>query len=673
MVDPTAWVAGMLRAIEDEIAERRKTDSVERLPVGDGERIAAEGDGYAYLFRRAGLKRATWIYGGELSVAGGGPPIPVRVEGWPELGAVLLGCDRDLGTRPRDAELIYQADGAWPALKNRLEESGEALERRILEFFGDPGGTARVQRSGDLPGHDAVPTSPDQAQAITAAMTHEVSRIWGPPGTGKTFTAAALARVAVQAGLRVILCGPTHRSVDLVLLRTLATLGWRPGEAGGRVVRLGEISPDLIDSGWGEELRLGEVHGRTVAAARSAEKAASSEAEQLRAEAKAVGCDRLRADLVARAEASTNEAHSYWAEALLTSADVLCRAQLVAATVHRTALGRVPKADVLIMDEAGMVSLPLGLLASLHARQVVLVGDPRQLGPVVQARSHAARRWLGTAIFDDPDPGRSELPPIGGPCVLLRDQRRMPPEVCALVSELSYDGRLRAGIAEASAPKLGGGDTPILPPLGFLHVPSPSPSTSQRRFENSHQARVIISVLADLIARCPALRGEVAVITPYRAHVRSLQAEADSVDLATAVEISTVHRFQGHEHPLVVFSLPERWGESLGWFLRAGSAGEDGGRLLTVALSRATRHLIVAGDLHWLRREAPGQGQLARLLALLKELGEPLDVHSTLGETEEGITRPMGSRSGHHIRPGNALRPDRRARPRGVMGSRPGT
>lgn len=51
-----------------------------------------------------------------------------------------------------------------------------------------------------------------QAQAVDAALTHQVSIITGGPGVGKTYTARVILELLSEAGHRVGLCAPTGRA-----------------------------------------------------------------------------------------------------------------------------------------------------------------------------------------------------------------------------------------------------------------------------------------------------------------------------------------------------------------------------------------------------------------------------------------------------------------------------
>jgi superfamily I DNA and/or RNA helicase len=384
-------------------------------------------------------------------------------------------------------------------------------------------------------------------------------------------------------------------------------------------------SRDLRE-GWGEVVDLGRLAERRARAARE-------ELEELREEEAALhtllstrhegnGAEGLQRDIAF----NRDRIQSLVLEPDDVRAQILRDAQVIATTAHTAALGDLKKVDAVILDEASMVSLPIGLLTSLVGSRICLVGDPRQLGPVVQSRRSAAVRWMGTSLFEDPDaggPGPSKGR-LNGPLAVLEEQHRLPRAVAELVSNLSYGGRLSTTLSESpeeeSAAALLGG--------ALLYVDTGTVTASSRprsRFprENRGQARIVADLVQRALAGVPDLAGEVAVISPYRNHVSALRGEARRRSVGGDVRVSTVHRFQGRQCRLVIVSIPERPGEALSGFLTARHPWHEGGRLLTVALSRASECLVVVGNLGWLARAAPRDGMLLRALRLLRRHGKP--------------------------------------------------
>ena len=637
---PAEWVDGMRGALEDEVGLRRRPEFAERLPLRDGVRLDSGAGTHLYRFAVAGGKgRVPGLLGGELRTRDPKRSQSVAVESWPEGGGLHLWSEADLGLRVEEAELLYCSDQVLRALAARIDDVRAPLEDRIQGLFG----AGKEQSlgwgpSGPLPEN----LNPEQAEAVATALRAPVARIWGPPGTGKTLTAAALAAVWIRAGRRVLLNGPTNRSVDLLLMAVLNSLGWTEEEVEGRILRFGTLSRGELKARWGDTVAVDLLAERRRAEAQAGLEVVRRELENLKSELAAPAGGELRSKLEKRLQAVITTARELELQAEVTTNELLGRAQVIATTAHRAALGQVPRMEAMLLDEASMVSTPVALLASLTASQLTLVGDPRQLGPVVQARTRRARRWLGRSLFEDPESTSIAGAGIRGPCVMLRTQYRMPTVVGQLVSDLSYGGGLDIRVPTTTSSGSLTGTALCEPSLCYLNTGDitdfRTSHVHEGRLENRAQAHLVMELLDRTLRDCGEIPGEVAVISPYRAHVRALLASAQDRGLRGGIQVSTVHRFQGRGVPLVVVSLPEARGEPLGYFLRAIRPTDEGGRLLTVAASRASERLIVVGDLHGLARAAPPGGVLDRFLRLLVVLGKPL-------------SDPRGnSHSGPHVR-----------------------
>ena len=127
-------------------------------------------------------------------------------------------------------------------------------------------------------------------------------------------------------------------------------------------------------------------------------------------------------------------------------------AWLFARPEHRGRFGR------LFIDEAGQFSLANAIAVAAVADSVVMLGDPQQLPQVTKADHPDGS---GASVLEHLLDGRSTI--ADGRGVLLDLSWRMHPEVCAFVSERSYDHLLhsRAGCAnrrvDAPGPLSGAG------------------------------------------------------------------------------------------------------------------------------------------------------------------------------------------------------------------------
>src|SRR5262249_8919994 len=141
--------------------------------------------------------------------------------------------------------------------------------------------------------------------------------------------------------------------------------------------------------------------------------------------------------------------------------EALQRAQIVAATAHRSATLpylRHRAFEMVIVDEAGQLTEPLTLGLILRGRRFVLIGDDRQLPPVVRTRA------LAQSLFERLK--RRAEKTRSAELTLLDTQYRMHPEIMPVSNRLFYDGRLRAGVSPDDRLSPEGPSVTLLPVCG---------------------------------------------------------------------------------------------------------------------------------------------------------------------------------------------------------------
>lgn len=207
--------------------------------------------------------------------------------------------------------------------------------------------------------------------------------------------------------------------------------------------------------------------------------------------------------------------------------------------------------DVLVVDEAGQMSLANVLAVTGAAQGLVLLGDPQQLTQPVKGVHPPGS---GVSVLEHVLGDLHTIAPDRG--LLLDVTRRMHPAITAFVSEQSYDGRLVphadcARRAVVSAGTLGGAGLRFVP---VAHQDNAAASSE----EAEAVARLVAEVLSD--GRWATEAGsrrlgpsDILVLAPYNAHVHRLRSRLATV--APEVRVGTVDRFQGQEAPVVVYSM----------------------------------------------------------------------------------------------------------------------
>lgn len=260
--------------------------------------------------------------------------------------------------------------------------------------------------------------------------------------------------------------------------------------------------------------------------------------------------------------------------------------------------------DWAIIDEAGRATVPEVLIPIVRSKQVVLVGDERQLPPMVDdkiARTvdvASDNHKLDTSLF------QSLIEQLEGTTydssTSLRTQYRMQPAIGNLVSNVFYGGELVNGKRTGSRKR------------GFDWMPASvtwlSTSRMQRRSENRSgqsyinriEVDVVLTLLKKMETECRKHKQtpSVGIITGYAAQVEHLSARIEPSDRDRwqylEVEIATVDSFQGRECDIVVYSTVRSNDQQKIGFLRDY-------RRVNVALSRARDLLVIVGDVSMMK------------------------------------------------------------------------
>jgi serine/threonine protein kinase len=294
------------------------------------------------------------------------------------------------------------------------------------------------------------------------------------------------------------------------------------------------------------------------------------------------------------------------------AAPILERASILAATclIAGGYYLKEQEFDWAIIDEAGRATAPELLVPLVRARRAIIVGDERQLPPMLDedltseelARLGTSREELTESLFASlVAQGKDEqLPAVQ----MLTVQHRMHPAIGQLVSSVFYGGKLRHAV---HASERDHGLVWLSRPVIWFST-SRLPRHAETRQGQSFYNRTEIRVISDLLHRMERTyleRGEtreVAVITPYNAQIIELMAELTPQSRfwrALSIEIATIDAFQGRDRDIVLYSTVRSNVEGTLGFLRDR-------RRLNVALSRAREALLIVGDLATLERGRAG-------------------------------------------------------------------
>jgi uncharacterized protein len=246
--------------------------------------------------------------------------------------------------------------------------------------------------------------------------------------------------------------------------------------------------------------------------------------------------------------------------------------------------------DLLVIDEAGQVSLSNLLYMSQCARNILLVGDQQQLSQPNRAKHPDGS---GLSCLDYVMDGHPVVPDDRG--VFLATSWRMPPPLTAIVSELFYEGKLRGNNDNAANRVLWKGCQQGLVYQLVEHQGNGSGSDEEVDAISARVDQLLDQPYERLQHRDGVLQVErqtlrpkdILITAPYNLQVNRLQRRLEG-----RARVGTVDRFQGQEAPVAIHSLTASDGDSA----PRGLAFVLDPNRLNVAISRAQCLSIVVGS-----------------------------------------------------------------------------
>lgn len=250
--------------------------------------------------------------------------------------------------------------------------------------------------------------------------------------------------------------------------------------------------------------------------------------------------------------------------------DVLAEYPVILSTTFssRNSLNSDVVYDYLIMDEASQVDIATGALALSCARNVVIVGDTKQLPNVVTGDIKAKAK----VIFDSFNVSEGYqytnsflqsildvMPNVTQ--TLLREHYRCHPKIINFCNQKFYRGELIIMTTDK-------GEEDVLSVV----------KTVVGNHERNHYSQRQIDVIKnEIIPKYVSNPEETGIIAPYKNQVEALSKEITDIDAAT------VHKFQGKEKENIIISTVD---DEISDFA-------DDPYLINVAVSRAKKKLML--------------------------------------------------------------------------------
>ena len=539
----------------------------------------------------------------------------------------------DLGESIETAFISCEPWNLLEALVYRLKECTNGERRGQSHLLVEKGPSLADEYT------DEILVGQDTARKHT--QSNPITVIWGPPGTGKTYTLSQIAIDYMAQKKRTLIVSHSNVSVDGAInsiLNILHTDGNDEIINRGYVLRYGYVREEHLSNHPTAVARNFVLHSHPELVKRKEELDRQLAAYKKGAD-ESINIEELRDKRKKFAQ------HLHQLEC-----DAVGHAKIVATTASKLAVEKlfyeVSDFDVVIFDEVSMSYVPQIIYASSLAKHhFVCLGDFRQLAPIAQA---ADTKLLAQDIFSflniNDGYGHPQYHPW---LVMLNQQRRMHPEIARFVNHRIYDDLIDSSLMTtddkiknivASAPFEGH-------PLVYVNLSGTynvcGKSTDNSRFNiMSAMISVIIAIEAEKNGGLSA-----GIITPYSAQARLIRAML--MDYAknhdTDIACATIHQFQGSEKDVILFDAVESYPASKAGVILRSTENNNDERLINVALTRAKGKLItVANNGFWFNQLYQKKSILMDLLDYQRHEGKEIkdkDLLEYLDSTGKGFVR----------------------------------
>ena len=272
--------------------------------------------------------------------------------------------------------------------------------------------------------------------------------------------------------------------------------------------------------------------------------------------------------------------------------------------------------DILIIDEASQCDIASAIPLILRAKQVVIIGDPKQLRHITSVRvedENSIREHLGLStrpylkyaeqsLWDYSVGFLAHANQNSSP-ITLENHYRCHHDIIGYSNHQFYSRFLDKPLnVRTDESKM------TLPQQGVVMINIRGKQESENININSIEADRAISVAKEV---CSLKAGvSIGIVTPFRDQADYIKSHLDD-SIKSNVEVNTAHGFQGDEKDVIIYSLvitnnsPQRKVNWIDYMVP---------NLVNVAVTRARQTLYVVGNADYIKSVSPEQNALGYLV-----------------------------------------------------------
>ena len=153
---------------------------------------------------------------------------------------ILLLLDRDLNDKVNSAYLMVEPWKLLEALDKKINSLNPNINKLAIKI---------MEEGPDISTDTDIANVPKGQPAVEHKLeTDDIVTVWGPPGTGKTYTMAKIANSYIAQGKSVLIVSHSNVSVDGVIKQVVKMLGTDKQSIleDGKILRFGYVRDDEL-------------------------------------------------------------------------------------------------------------------------------------------------------------------------------------------------------------------------------------------------------------------------------------------------------------------------------------------------------------------------------------------------------------------------------------------
>lgn len=506
---------------------------------------------------------------------------------------MILSLERMIGEHIQEAILMHDPWELLQHLIDRLDEMKKSKRKRAR--------IKRLMKPSMEAKHPVEKIKSNVHELVLRSKYNHVTFVWGPPGTGKTYTLARTAANKYFQKKKVLILSQSNQAVDVLIGEVTAFVKKKGKFFEGDILRYGTNAGEALSAQSVTTMGLIEKEDPLLS---QSKKNLFEERRLLKEDLNHSFSKKDYDDLLDLENKIANLLEKFRQKELKYVQD----AYIIGTTLAKASSDHAiyeKEYDVVILDEASMAYVPQVAFAASLGRRIIVCGDFKQLPPIASSREALAVKWLkedifhlsGVVEFLNGDNLHPQL-------FLLKEQRRMHPDISSFTNRFIYHSLVTDHVSVEKNRKAivqkdpFPGRASVLLDMSYTGDYGLSDRLTNSRC-NLFQLLISFQLIHEAYM---AGANSIGYVTPYRAQADLMaqligelyEKEQRKIDIIAA----TVHKFQGDERDVMIFDTVDGEGHN-----RAGMllTGKDSERLINVAITRTKGKFLHVSNVDFLQ------------------------------------------------------------------------